>query len=313
LSELIALRIIIPVAGQGTRLRPHTEKRQKVLLPVGGKPILDRVLQALVAAGISDVSFVIGHLGDQVREHMAGYHDLQVTYVEQSEQRGLGEAVYLALLAGYRTDQDISDEPIVIILADTILELDYDDFFNSSKSLIGVVEVENPGEFGIVETAGRRVVGLVEKPAEPSSNLAIGGIYRIGSQRRLRQALENLIEGRITTRGEYQLTDALALMVEQGEEFLTFPIDRWLDCGTEKTLLETNSYLLESSGGCFIHPEAIVEHSTIRSGSIMENCRISNSTLENCIVLPDAQLESCYINGEIVEERAGLNGYHSSQ
>lgn len=283
-----------------------------MLLPVGGKPILDHVLEPVLAAGISDVSLVIGYLGDQVREHMAGYTNLQVTYVEQTEQRGLGEAVFLALSEWDKAKPGAPDEPVVIILADTIFKMDYDSFFNTAESLIGVVEVDNPGEFGIVETAGRRVIGMVEKPIEPPSNLAIAGIYRVGSQRNLVQALAAVMESNIMTKGEYQLTDALALMVEQGEEFLTFPIARWLDCGTEKTLLDTNSYLLEGSGGRFIHPEAVVERSTIRSSSIMEYCRVSGCTLENCIVLPGAELESCHIRSEIVEEDARLSDYRSS-
>ncbi len=274
--------------------------------------MLDYVLEPLMTIGISDVSFVIGHLGDQLREHLARYDNLRVTYVEQTEQRGLGEAVYLALSEWDDDKPGVSDEPVVIILADTIFNIDYDGFFNAAENLIGVVEVDNPSEFGIVETAGRRVVGLVEKPAEPLSSLAIGGIYRIGSQRRLRQALE-VVMGGIMTRGEYQLTDALALMIEQGEEFLTFPIARWLDCGTEQNLLDTNSYLLDSSCGRFIHPEAVVERSRIRTSSIMEDCRIYDCTLDNCIILPGAELRSCDICDEIVEEGARLDGYRSSK
>ena len=182
----------------------------------------------------------------------------------------------------------------------------------SAPDYPGYVEAIIEGGVKIVETAGRRVIGMVEKPVEPPSNLAIAGIYRVGSQRNLKQALAAVIESNIITKGEYQLTDALALMVEQGEEFLTFPIARWLDCGTEKTLLDTNSYLLEGSDGRFIHSDAIVERSTICSSSIMENCRVYGCTLEDCIILPGAQLESCTIRNEIVEENARLSGYRSS-
>ncbi len=297
------MKALIPLAGQGTRLLPHTAKRQKALLPVAGKPVLDHILEPLIAAGITEVSLVIGHLGEQVREYMTRYSDLQVTFVEQSHQQGLGHAVFLALA-------DVT-EPVVIVLADTIFELDHAGFINMDDNLIGVVEVDDPRRFGVVETAGRRVVEMVEKPEEPLSNLAIAGIYRIESQHKLRQALTTIMDRKIMTKGEYQLTDALNLMVEQGERFLTFPVDRWLDCGTVETLLATNANLLEGMDGQFIHPEATVERSTVRSSSVMEHCRVVDSTLENCIVLPGARLEQCHIRNEIVAEGARLEGYSS--
>ncbi|UCH11599.1 MAG: NTP transferase domain-containing protein [Fidelibacterota bacterium] len=297
------MRAIIPIAGEGTRLRPHTQKRQKALLPVGGTPVLDHVLTPLREAGVKRVSLVIGCLGDQVREHMLRYDDLQVTFIEQPQQLGLGEAVFLAL-----KDED---EPIVIVLADTIFKMDHVKFIREGGNLIGVVEVEDPRRFGVVETVGRRIVGLVEKPEVPRSNLAIAGIYRIESQKGLRHILSTLIENEVKTRGEYQLTDALNMMVEQGARFRTFPIEGWLDCGTEETLLETNGILLEEAGGEFIHPDATVDRCTLRSSSIMEQCIVKESILENCIVLPRARVEKCYIRNEIIEEEAELKGYLS--
>ncbi len=297
------MKALIPLAGQGTRLLPHTAKRQKALLPVGGKAVLDHVLEPLIAAGITEVSLVIGHLGDQVREHMAKYSNLRVTFVEQPLQQGLGEAVFLALVE--------EAEPVVIVLSDTIFRLDFSEFITQSGNVIGVMEVDDPRQFGVVEAAGRRVVEMVEKPEEPRSNLAIAGVYRIDDQRQLRQALATIVEGKIKTKGEYQLTDALNLMVEQGERFLTYQVDRWLDCGTPETLLTTNADLLEDMDGQFIHPEATVERSTVRSSSIMENCRVVDTVLENCIVLPGARLEKCLIRNEIVKESTELKGYVS--
>jgi len=297
------LQALIPLAGQGTRLLPHTAKRQKTLLPTAGKPVLDHILEPLIAAGITEVSLVIGHLGEQVREHMTSYSSLQVTYIEQRQQRGLGEAVFLGL--------EDKLEPVVIVLADTIFELDYAGLINADANRIGVMEVDDPRRFGVVETAGQRIVKMVEKPEEPLSNLAIAGIYRFVSQHKLRQALATIIDRKIMTKGEYQLTDALNLMVEQGERFLTYPVDRWLDCGTPETLLATNADLLEDMDGQFIHPEATVERSTVRSSSIMENCRVLDTVLENCIVLPGASLEKCLIRNEIVKESTELKGYVS--
>jgi glucose-1-phosphate thymidylyltransferase len=296
------MKAIIPVAGQGTRLLPHTRTLQKALLPVGGKPVLEHILAPLIAAGITSITFIVGHLAGQIREFMSRYDSLPVTYVEQTQQQGLGDAVKLGLEA--------VDEPVVIVLADTIMELDYHSFLESHNNVIGVVEVDNPQDFGIVETAGRRVVDLVEKPSEPVSNLAIAGIYRLASQLQLRKALDRLRADRAMTRGEYQLTDALKLMLDNGVAIRTEQLDRWLDCGTKETLLSTNRYLVQQlPGGVFIHPDSGLEGSTARATSIMENCMIIDTIIDNCIIMAGAQLRSCYIHDEIIKDGAQLNGY----
>ncbi len=296
------MKAIIPIAGQGTRLQPHTRTLQKALLPVAGKPVLEHILAPLLEAGITSITFIVGHLGDQIREFMSRYDSLPVTYVEQTQQLGLGDAVKLGLEA--------VDEPVVIVLADTIMELDYGSFLENHNNVIGVVEVDNPEDFGIVETAGRRVVDLVEKPSEPVSNLAIAGIYRLASQMRLREALETLRANRTMTRGEYQLTDALKLMLDNGVSIRTENLDRWLDCGTKENLLSTNSYLVQQlPGGMFVHPDSGLEGSTARTSSIMEDCMIIDTIMDNCIILAGAQLRNCYIHDEIVQAGAQLNGY----
>lgn len=274
--------------------------RQKALLPVAGKPILDHIIEPLIEGGVTEVSLVVGYLGGQVRDHMARYSHLKVTFIKQHQQQGLGHAVLLAL--------DVADDPVLIVLGDTIFELDFGAFINGGGNRVGVVEVDDPQRFGIVETAEGVVVNMVEKPSEPVSNLALAGIYRIDHQRSLREALETLVDSQTRTKEEYQLTDALSFMVQSGEVFHTQLVAGWLDCGTTETLLATNHRLLQDRGGPFIHPEATVERSTVRSSSIMENCRVVDSTLESCIVLPGARLERCHIHDEIVAEGAELSG-----
>lgn len=296
------MKAIIPIAGQGTRLLPHTRTLQKALLPVGGKPVLEHILAPLIEAGITSITFIVGHLGDQIREFMSRYDSLPVTYVEQEQQLGLGDAVKMGLEA--------VDEPVLIVLADTIMELDYNNFLEGHNNVIGVVEVDNPQDFGIVETAGRRVVDLVEKPSEPVSNLAIAGIYRLASQLQLREALETLRANRTMSRGEYQLTDALKLMLDSGVAIRTENLDRWLDCGTKETLLSTNRYLVQQlPDGMFVHPDSGLEGSTARASSIMENCMIIDTIIDSCIIMAGAQLRSCYIHDEIIKAGAQLNGY----
>jgi glucose-1-phosphate thymidylyltransferase len=289
------MKVMIPLAGQGTRMLPYTENRQKALLPVCDKPVLDQVLHPFLEAGIRDYSLVIGHLGDQIEAYMTKYSDLQIRYVAQPQQRGLGEAVFLGL--------ENESEPMIIILSDTILEMDFGGFIHEEGNLLGVMEVDDPRRFGVVETEGRQILSMVEKPITPISNLAISGVYRIEQPRKLRESLTSIMTSNIKTKGEFQLTDALNHMLEAGDEFKTFPVDRWLDCGTKESLLATNSYLLQKIGGEFIHPDATVVNSMLRSSSVMERCYISNCTLDNSIVLPGTRLEDCHIQDEIVEAR----------
>ena len=297
------MKAVIPVAGKGKRLLPHTGARQKALLPVAGRPVLDHVLEPLLEAGIDEIVLIVGHLGKQIEEHMEGYADLNCSIIYQYRQQGLGHAVLQGLVK--------SDEPVVIVLADTIFDVDYNDIMSSSGNLLAVVEVDNPKEFGIVETAGRRVVDMVEKPAEPQSNLAIAGIYRMEHEGRLKKALEMLVNRGETSHGEYQLTDALKWMLDNGTTFRVEIIKGWYDCGTPENMLETNRFLLQKSGGNFIHPRATTENSTIRHSSIMEDCVVQGSVVDNCIVLPGAVLQKCSVRGEIVRAGAKLSGYVS--
>jgi glucose-1-phosphate thymidylyltransferase len=287
------MKVLIPLAGQGTRLLPYTENRQKALLPVCDKPVLDQVLHPFLEAGIRDISLVIGHLGDQIKDYMTKYSDLRIRYITQPQQRGLGEAVFLGL--------ENESEPMVIILSDTILEMDFGGFIHEEGNLLGVMEVDDPRRFGVVETEGRQILSMVEKPVKPISNLAISGIYRIEQPSKLRESLKSMMTSAIKTKGEFQLTDALNHMLEVGDEFRTFPIDRWLDCGTKESLLATNCYLLQKIGGEFVHPDATVVNSTLHSSSVMERCHISNCTLDNSIVLPGTRLENRHIRDEIIE------------
>src|SRR5437867_201680 len=162
---------IVPAAGIGTRLRPHTHTQPKVLLHVAGKPILAHILDDLVALGIRHAVLIVGYMGEQVREYVnRHYGNLKVDYVEQEERLGLGHAVSLA-------EPHADDRPLLIILGDTIFEADLKRVLAAGTSSIGVKAVEDPRRFGIVERdATGRITRLVEKPEHPTSNLAITGL-----------------------------------------------------------------------------------------------------------------------------------------
>ena len=229
------MKVLIPVAGVGTRLRPHTYTQPKPLMPVAGKPIICFIVDKLAELGIKDFVFVIGHLGDKVRHFIEEtYPELQTEFVYQEHREGSAHAVWTAREA-------IEDEDeIFIAFGDSIFDLDLQRMLDCPYSCLGVKKVTDPREFGVAEFGeDGRVNRLVEKPRIPKSNMAIVGLYKIKEVPALIRATEYLIQRDIRTVGEYQLTDALQLMVEQGIHFHAMPVQNWFDCGRKEILLET--------------------------------------------------------------------------
>jgi glucose-1-phosphate thymidylyltransferase len=312
------LKAIIPVAGVGSRLRPHTFTLPKVLLNVAGKPILGHILDQLKAAGVTRVSLIVGQMGDLIEQYVRANYSIPAEFIVQSEPRGLGHAVSLGL-----NDQD---EEVLVILGDTIFEINLGPVLaHAISSSLGVKEVPDPRRFGVVETTDGIVTRLVEKPDAPKSNLVLVGIYMIRNAKLLRHAINLLFERNLTTRGEYQLTDALQLMIEHGEAMTTFPVTSWYDCGKPETLLATNRHLLDLKGGngaatttpggavivppVYIHPEAVLERSivgpyaTIGRGAIVRDAMIRDSILGE-----DARVENALVEGSLVGNNSTIAG-----
>lgn len=296
------MKALIPVAGLGTRLLPHTNRYQKTLLPVAGKPVIDHIVPPILAAGIEEITFVIGHLGQQVVHHMESYNG-RFNFVVQHEKLGLGHAILQGL-----TDEDT---PVLVQLGDTIFHIDLATMIHSDVNQIAVGAVEDPSRFGIVELEDDRIVRFHEKVANPPSNLAITGLYYFTSQRKLKAAIEHLVERDLRTKGEYQVTDAMELMVAAGEPFRAVIIDTWYDVGVPETFLETNRQLLKSEHESFpgvifhepvyIAPGCHLKDSTIGPYvTIMEQCNIQNCTIKDSIVLKDSTLVDRQIEGKIV-------------
>jgi len=312
-SEPIA---VIPVAGTGTRLRPHTHSAPKVLLNVAGKPILAYNLDDLPALGVRKVVLIIGYLGDQIRAYVERhYPQLEVHYVEQKEQLGLGHAISLA-------EPHADAAPLLIILGDTIFSADLASVLAGPTHSIGVKTVEDPRRFGIVETDGSgRITRMVEKPEHPTSHLAITGVYYFTSGAPLFAALRELQRQNVRTRGEFQLTDGMQLLVERGETITTFPIEGWYDCGKFETLLETNRVLLErhpqspSVPGTIVHPPVMIARDAIVEGSILgphvmvaAGARIKNAIVRNAIVNENATIEDILVEDSVVGDNAVVRG-----
>ena len=291
------MKAIIPVAGYGTRLKPHTDRYQKTLLPIAGKPALDFILEPLFDAGITDITFIVGHLKEQVIEHMKKY-DAKFSFVEQKERLGLGHAVLTGL--------DNTNEPVLVQLGDTIFDIDYFDFMDSKTNIIGVDEVDDPSRFGIVELKNGKVINFYEKHPNPPSNLAISGLYYFANEGKLKSAIEDLIKYDIRTNNEYQITDALQIMVKEGENFGVFPTPNYYDVGVPEAILYSNRKLIISNHEEFpsskiIEPIFIGDNCKVDNSiigpyvTIMNNCNIYNSKIEDSIILENSNISDMQI------------------
>ena len=309
------MRAIIPVAGVGSRLRPHTYTIPKVLLNVGGKPILAHILDKLISENINKVTFVIGHLGDKIEEFVKSeYSNLDSEFVVQNELGGLGHAIYTAI-------PTFDEKDIFIILGDTIFDVNLDEVFNKDYSMIGVKEVEDPSRFGVAVIKNDEVEKLVEKPTEPISNLAIVGLYYISNAQTLSECLNELVKKDIRTNGELQLTDALQMMIEQGEKICTFPVEGWYDCGKQETLLETNRILLDDKctdkkfDNVVINNPVYIADDVEISGSIIgpyatiiKGSKISDSIIKNSIIGENSEIKASLLEGSIIGNNTLIKG-----
>lgn len=311
------MRAVIPVAGVGTRLRPHTYSLPKVLLNVAGKPILAHILDSLVEQKINKATIITGYMGALVEEYVSKrYTDIEFEFVEQKERLGLGHAIW--------TGRDTyNDEELMIILGDTIFDVDLSVAFNSKANSIGVKAVDDPRRFGVVvRNDNGNIAKLVEKPEQFISNLAIVGIYHIRNTQLLINSLNKLMDENIRTRGEYQLTDALQLMIESGAEFNTFPVEGWYDCGKPETLLSTNRFLLDQKPfhtnlnntivipPVFISENAIVESSVIGPyTSIADGAVVKDSIIKNSIISFGAKVAYSLLEESIIGNDADVKGH----
>jgi glucose-1-phosphate thymidylyltransferase len=312
------MKAVIPVAGQGTRLRPHTHTVPKAMLHVAGKTIIEYILDEVAAVEPDEYIFIIGYLGDKLRPFLEKKIDRPVRFVVQTETLGIAHALRQAR-------DHLREEPFFIVLGDTIFQADLGSIVQGGTSAIGVRVVEDPRRFGVVVMDGGRVAKLVEKPQTPVSNLAIAGVYYISDPGLMVESLDRVVEGEIKTRGEYQLTDALQLMVEAGHEIKTFPIEGWFDCGEPVALLETNRMLLarvedvpRRPGSIIIPPVWIDDSAAIQNSIIGPNVSVAggaivkDSIIRDSIVSEYAAVEALILQGSIIGDRATAQGKPAS-
>ena len=285
---------IVPVAGTGTRLRPHTHTYPKVLLTVGNKPIIGHILDELSGAGIKKIYMVIGYMGEKIKDYvLAKYPGLDVTYIVQEEPKGLGHAIWIT--------RNYVKGPALVMLGDTIVSADLRKFTNARQDAIAVREVADPRRFGVVDIQHGRITGMVEKPLNPVSRMAIVGIYAFKDSKLLFQSLDRLVQSGRTTKGEIQLTDAMVMMLKGGHEFIPIAIDGWYDCGKPETLLDTNRYILKKKKPAFRAPGCVV----VEPVYISPRAKVSNSIIGPYASIGDGvTLDYSIVSDSIINENA---------
>ena len=315
------IKAIIPVAGVGTTLRPHTHTQPKPLIPVAGKPILGHIIENLVSVGIKDFVFVIGYLGEKIEEFVKGRYgdEINAQFVVQAPREGTGHAIWVA-----RKNFENADE-VLIVLGDTIFDVDLAAVLRGPTSTVGVQVVDDPRKFGVAMLDEHGFVeNVVEKPRIPKSNLGLVGLYRIKEVETLITALDELIVNKERgDRNEYHLTDALMKMIKKGVKIRTHMVDNWFDCGQRESLLETNRILLERIADLpayqfpdcvIVHPVHISENCTIENSiigpnvAIAENAVIRNSIVQNSILGAYSQLDAIVLEGSVIGNDASLKG-----
>lgn len=286
------MKAIIPVAGVGTKLRPHSYTQPKALIPLAGKTILGIIVDQLKEAGIEEFIFVVGHLGEKIENFIKGhYPELKAHYVQQIDRQGVGQAILL-------TRELVGDDEVFIVLGDTICEYDIKSVIQENKTMIGLRKVEDPRDFGVAEVNENGCIErVVEKPQIPKSNLALVGIYKIKESAALFHCLENNISQGLRSHGEYSLTDALDCMIGQGVVMKSFKVENWFDCGRKETLLESNALLLKKFSPV-VNAAQFQNTVIIPPVSIGPDCQISNAVIGPNVAIG----ENTVINSSVVKE-----------
>lgn len=274
------------------------------MLPVAGRPIIGHILTDVAPLEPDEVRLVVGYYGERVEQYVReAFPTMPVRIVWQEEQLGLGHAVLQALDEG---DHDA----VLVVLGDTVFDVDYAAVVAHRDHVLGVRRVPDPERFGIVELGeDDRIVRLVEKPKEPPTDLALVGLYWITDGEKLRAAIAGLVAGEVQTRGEYQLTDALQRMIENGERFVPYEIRDWFDCGKPETLLETNRQLLDRRGGTSGREAGWKHAAIVPPVHLEEGCVIENAVVGPHVSLAKgATIRDAVVRDSIIAQGASVEG-----
>jgi glucose-1-phosphate thymidylyltransferase len=326
------MKIIVPMAGRGSRLRPHTLTVPKPLIPIAGKPIVHRLVEdiaGVINQDIEEIAFIIHKdFGTQVEKDLIAIAEKlgsKGSIYYQNEALGTAHAIMCA--------KESMSGPLVVAYADTLFRADFT-LDTSADSVIWVKQVEDPSAFGVVQlNAQNQIVDFVEKPKEFVSDLAIIGIYYFKSGETLRAELQYLLDNNVVKGGEYQLTDALENMKVKGLKFVPGKVDEWMDCGNKPVTVETNSRMLQflhQDGVQLVADSAILQNSTIIAPcfigedvqlinstvgpnvSLGKGCHVSNSTMANSLVQNHSHIKNAKLDNAMIGSHASFNGEFTS-
>ena len=308
--------VILPVAGFGSRLRPHTWSKPKPLVTVAGKAMIAHVLDRIMPIDPGKIIFITGYLGDQIEAWAReNYPQTELVFVEQPEMLGQSDAIY-------RTRAHVSDDALMIY-PDALFEADFSGL--EDRNLDGVaftMHVDDPSAYGIAVVEDGRVTRVVEKPSEPISNEALIGIYYFRKMADVYSAIEEQVKREIKTKGEYYLTDAIQIMLERGAVFGIEQIDIWQDCGNVDALLDTNKYLLSNEPPSpaqrpgslivppsFVHRDARLEDAVVGPyASVGAGTVVRNSVVRDSIIEENSEIVDAILQRTVVGSNATIHG-----
>lgn len=303
--------IILPVAGFGTRLRPHTWSKPKPLVSVAGKAMLAHVLDRVMPVNPEKIVFITGYLGDQIeswaREHYPG---VELVFVEQPEMLGQSDALY-------RTREYVSDDALMLF-PDALFEADFSHLEQKDTDGVAFTKyVDDPSAYGVALLEDGYITKLIEKPSEPVSNEAVIGIYYFKSMPDLFSAIEEQVAKDIKTKDEYFIADAIQIMIDRGAKFEISRVDVWEDCGNVEALLDTNRYLLSNEPPSpaqrpgsliippsFVHRDATLEdavvgpYASVGAGTVVRNSVVRDSIIEENSEIVDAILQRSVVGSK---------------
>jgi len=321
------MKVIVPLAGKGTRLLPLTKRVAKPLVRVAGRPVMDYVMDAVHGLDVDELIVITGHLKESVERYIVEHYDIPATFVEQKTLDGTAGAINLA--------RPYVDCPVLIIFVDTVFEADLS-LINriDADGIIWAKEVEDYQRFGVIVTdAQGHMKRIVEKPSTPVSRLANIGLQYVRDWSALFDGIAHVLTQPPGKGGEYYLTDAFQYMVDRGRRLLTAPVAGWYDCGKVDTLLETNRHLLEhgraripSGAGprCTIVPPVYIEdgvtmhdatvgpnvsieagsfvaESTIANSILGRNVRVVRGTVRDSLVGDDQKIEGKTVQQSVMD------------
>ena len=308
------MNIIIPMAGMGKRMRPHTLTTAKPLLPIAGKPVVQRLVEDILATcneKVDEIAFIIGpSFGKEVEDHLCKVAEAlgakgKICYQEQP--LGTAHAILCA-------EESLTGN-VFIAFADTLFKAAFS-IDKNKDAIIWTQKVEDPRAFGVVKLNDeQQIEAFVEKPQEFVSDLAIIGVYYFRDGDQLKKELQRLIDNNILLKGEYQLTDAMEHMLKNGVKFYTGQVDEWLDCGNKDSFVFTNQRVLEikSSTENLVSPSAVIEQSVIippcfiADGVVIKNSVIGpHVSLEKGVKIDDSRISNSVIQSDSVVKNASI-------